>query len=96
MEPAAGFQVVDPWDDNAPVAPAHQTIDATTEFYILPGVFKTEVCVGFDSQAVARVLLDVGALKPSTDDSFTRRERLPEIGLTRVYRITSAIWEAEA
>lgn len=63
------------------------------EFFVLPEVFRAEVCAGFDAQAVARVLADAGALMKDTDGKgTTRRERLPVIGNARCYRLLPALW----
>lgn len=62
------------------------------EFFVLPEVFRVEVCAGFDAGAVARALAEAGALKVDTDGGSTRNERLPGIGKARVYRVTPAIW----
>jgi putative DNA primase/helicase len=64
------------------------------EFLVLPEVFRSEVCRGFDFRAVARALADVGALMLDADGTCTRSERLPGIKKGRVYRIGPAIWSA--
>jgi putative DNA primase/helicase len=67
------------------------------EFFVFAESFRREVCAGFDPVAVARVLAHCGALKPDSNGAgFTRKERLPDDTFARVYRITPAIWEAEA
>jgi uncharacterized protein (DUF927 family) len=68
-----------------------ETADGGEEFYILPEVFKSEVCRGFDHRAVARELARRGALKREAD-KLTRKERLPRLGNVAVYRVTPAIW----
>lgn len=65
-----------------------------TEFYVLPEVFRSEVCEGFDHRAVARALADAGALLRDADGAATRKERLPGMGNTRCLRILPAIWGA--
>ncbi|MDR1969133.1 MAG: hypothetical protein LBQ32_10665, partial [Burkholderiaceae bacterium] len=69
--------------DVMPAALGEQT---QVEYFILPEVWRTEVCAGFDVQAVCRVLLehDVLVVDPG---HFTTRIRLPGIGKTRCYRI---------
>ena len=57
------------------------------EFYVLPETFRQEVCKGFDYKAVARLLADQGCLMLD-GQNFTRKERLPVMGLARCYRIT--------
>lgn len=57
------------------------------EFYVLPEVFRLEICRGFDHKAVARLLSERGFLERE-GQSHTRKERLPGLGLSRCYRIT--------
>jgi hypothetical protein len=48
------------------------------------------VCEGFNYQSVARALLQRGALD-CEPPHLTKKPRLPELGLTRVYAIKSSI-----
>ena len=73
-----------------------QTTDEGPEYFIEIEVFKRDVCAGFDAGAVARVLIEHGALKPESDKCATRKERLPDSRHTRVYRITPKLWEVDA
>lgn len=66
--------------------------DMHVEYFVLPEVFRAEVCKGFDYQAVARVLLDHGCLAPDANRPFDCRPRLPGLGLTSCYRIPAAIF----
>ena len=65
------------------------------EFYALVDTFRSEVCEGFDSKAVLRVLRDRGHLVTGTNERFERRERLPGVGLVNCYRIKSSIFDDE-
>jgi putative DNA primase/helicase len=57
-------------------------------YYILPEVFRADVCAGFDHRIVARTLRDVRALKCEASGGFTRAERIPAEGRkVRVYVI---------
>lgn len=60
-------------------------------FYIDREVFRREVCAGFNHAAVARVLIDLGALETGSGEA-TRKERLPDGRPMRVYRIGPALW----
>ena len=62
------------------------------EYFVLAEAFRAELCAGFDHKAVARVLIEAGALATDTDGGATRRERLPGIGKVRCFRILPAIW----
>jgi len=65
------------------------------EFFVLPEVFRSEVCQGFDYQAVCRALVDHGCLAPDANRPFDCRPRLPGLGLTSCYRLTSAIFSLD-
>ena len=60
--------------------------ECQTEYFILPDVFRSEVCQGFDVQAMCRVLAEHGALHTDAG-RFTVRPRLPGVGNTRCYQI---------
>ena len=64
----------------------------SVEYFLLPEVFRAEVCQGFDYQAVARVLLEHGALLPGTGRAFDCKQRLPGLGVSNCYRITPALF----
>ena len=64
----------------------------SVEYFLLPEVFRAEVCQGFDYQAVARVLLEHGALLPSSGRAFDCKQRLPGLGLSNCYRIPPALF----
>lgn len=63
-----------------------------TEFYVLSAQFKTEVCRGFDSRHVAKVLMRRGHLLGGEKGRGDRRERLPLLGNARCYRIKGSIF----
>lgn len=64
----------------------------SVEYFVLPEVFRSEVCQGFDYQAVCRVLLEHGCLVPDANRPFDCRPRLPGMGLASCYRIPSALF----
>ena len=64
----------------------------SVEYFVLPEVFRAEVCNGFDYQAVARVLLGHGALMPGAGRSFDCKQRLPGLGVSNCYRIPPALF----
>lgn len=65
------------------------------EFLVLPEAFKREVCHGYDSKAVTRVLLGAGWITPGGDGKSTQKPRLPGMGPTRCYVFTQRMWEWE-
>jgi len=67
----------------------------SVEYFVLPEVFRAEVCQGFDYQAVARVLLQHGALVPSAGRAFDCKQRLPGMGLSNCYRIPPALFAVD-
>jgi putative DNA primase/helicase len=65
--------------------------EVSYEYFILSETFRSEVCQGFDYQAVCRVLLDHGCLTPDKGRPFDCRPRLPGVGPATCYRITPKI-----
>ncbi|MFT4266918.1 MAG: DUF927 domain-containing protein [Xenophilus sp.] len=63
----------------------------SVEYFVLPEVFRSEVCQGFDYQAVCRALLERGCLLPDKGRGFDCKPRLPGIGPTACYRISSEL-----
>ncbi len=51
--------------------------DGGTEYYILPEVWKTEVCAGHDAVTVAKTLVAAGMLKVGSDGKLQTNNRLP-------------------
>jgi putative DNA primase/helicase len=84
-------------DDHAPKTlnrAGFRRMDAATgenEFYVLPEVFRGEVCKGFDYRAVAKLMAGVGCLVKD-GRGYDRQERLPTMGKVRCYRINAKLW----
>lgn len=66
-----------------------------TEYLVLPEVFRSEVCRGYDHRIVGRALVDRGYLDAQAP-SLMKKVRLPELGLTRVYCVPVSILEEGA
>lgn len=65
------------------------------EFLVLPEIFKTEVCKGFDPKAAVKVLRTQGWLIPGSDRN-QQKCRLPDdIGLSWAYVIGEKMWGYE-
>lgn len=64
----------------------------SVEYFVLPEVFRSEMCQGFDYQAVCRTLLERGALVPDKGRPFDCRTRLPGHGMANCYRISPALF----
>ncbi len=76
--------------------PAARGDEVASEYFILPEVFRSEVCQGFDYKAVAAVLLDHQVLMPDKNRKFDTSQRLPGLGRTAwCYRISSNIFELD-
>lgn len=75
---------------------AHEISDpegGSSEFFILPEVFKSEICKGYDPEAVARVLRDRECLQAKEPGRFTVSVFLPGgIGKARVYHVTARLF----
>lgn len=65
--------------------------DALTEYYVFADAFKTEICKGYDSKAVAALMVKHGGIIPAKDGKATRAERLPGLGNIRCYKISPNI-----
>ena len=63
------------------------TDDGRIEFYVLPEIFKTEICGGLNPKEVTKALRDSEFLVVGNDGKSTKQERLPGVGSVKVYRI---------
>ncbi|NKF23065.1 DUF927 domain-containing protein [Solimonas marina] len=70
------------------------TLESADGFYVLRETFREEMCTGFDHRDVARALAAAGALeRDEKSRKFTKRVRLPRLGLTWCYVILPSIWQ---
>jgi|GEM_PF-1858266 len=67
------------------------TNDDRTEYFVLPEVFKSEICAGLNPTYVSKVLADRGFLAVGKDGKPQVAKRLPSMGIKRVYRILPSI-----
>jgi putative DNA primase/helicase len=65
------------------------------EYFVLAETFKTEVCKGFDVQAVCAVLVEHGALIVKEPGRYSVKTTLPGIGAARCYLIPPAIFDLD-
>ena len=82
------------WAEFGDRMPAAVGEGVSVEYFILPEVFRSEVCQGFDPQAVCRVLLEYGCLVTEAGRN-TIKTRLPGLGNGRAYHVTAAIFELD-
>ncbi|WP_310567383.1 DUF927 domain-containing protein [Hydrogenophaga sp.] len=80
------------YGDKMPAALGEQV---EVEYFVLAEVFRSEICQGFDPQAVARVLLEHECLTVKEAGRLNVKERLPGIGNARCYRISPAIFKLD-
>ena len=63
-------------------------------FYVLPEVFRRDVCTGYDAETVAKALLDRGLLE-AEKGRLQKKPRIAGHGSPRVYAIKPAILSPE-
>ena len=68
--------------------------ETVTEYFILPEVFKSEVCKGWDYRQVARLLIDKGFMRPD-GKHLQPKVTLPGEGSRRVFHVLPTIWNDE-
>jgi uncharacterized protein (DUF927 family) len=86
-----------PWHESDHASRTHQRagfLRAESEgicYYVLPEVFKREVCKGMAHQPLAKALSRRGMLRHDKE-RLTLKSRLPGMGAINAYVITPAIW----
>ncbi|MOA25241.1 hypothetical protein D3C78_1459540 [compost metagenome] len=65
-------------------------------YYVLGGVWASEVWKGYNVANVNKVLLARGILTPGSNGSASRSERLPGMGKTRCYLVNPAALFADS
>jgi hypothetical protein len=58
------------------------------DYFVLPQVFRSDLCKGFEQKTVTKVLKEKGILQPGTDGKMSKLKRLPGMGNTRCYVIS--------
>ena len=56
------------------------------EYFVLPEMFRQEICQGYDPRWAARLLIEAGMLSPSSEGKSQITFRLPGEGLKKCYR----------
>ena len=68
----------------------------SSEFFILPEVFRGEVCRGFDHEAVCKVLQEHECLVSGSEPGrYAKKVKLPGIGQSRCYHVPAKLFELE-
>jgi putative DNA primase/helicase len=92
-------------EHDAPDAKARPTInragfrratDDGTTFYVLPEVWRTEVCKGLNASDVAKAMIERGWMLPGESGRTQQKPHIPGEGKTRVYVIPPAFMSADA
>ena len=66
------------------------------EYYVLPEAWRSEVCTGFDANAIAKAMIAKGWMKAGEGKHLTRDIRVPGVGSkVRVYCIKSSFMTGE-
>lgn len=67
---------------------------ASCDYYVLPQVWRDEVCRGYDHKAVAKLMAALDVLKVEGGSGrYDKRMHIPGVGKVRAYHITSAVFE---
>ena len=56
------------------------------EYFVLPEMFRREICQGYDARWAAKLLVSAGMLQPSSEGKSQIAYRLPGEGLKKCYR----------
>lgn len=80
--------------DKMSSAESSERREARVEYLVLPEAFKRDMCKGFESQAVARLLKRRGHLVHE-GDQLTMKHRLPLLGKVPCYHIKPSIFGDE-
>lgn len=73
--------------------------ESEQEYFVMPEVFKSEICKGFNPKTVTSLLIERGLLVTEGEGDkakATRKERLPGLGNVRCYRFKPGIVGVEA
>jgi putative DNA primase/helicase len=64
-------------------------------FYVLPTIWRQEVCKGFDAGLIAREMVEKGWMLPGANGKTSDTKRIPGHGKPRVYVIPHAFFSAD-
>ncbi len=65
-------------------------------YFILPELWKSEVCKGIDGEMAAKALADKGWLERGDHKRLTKQVSIPEHGRPRLYVVSGALLEGDA
>lgn len=67
----------------------------SVEYFVMVEVFRSEVCRGFDPEAVCKVLAEHGCLMSNEPGRHAKKVKLPGLGQARAYHIPPKIFELD-
>lgn len=73
-----------------------KTENGETTFYVLPEVWRTEVCKGHDAKEVAKAMIGKGWMQREDERHLACKPNIPGIGRTRVYLVSPNFLSADA
>ena len=74
-------------ENHARLPEGHQnTVLGQYEYFVLPEMFRQEICQGYDPRWAAKLLISAGMLQSSSEGKFQITHRLPGEGMKRCYR----------
>ena len=82
--------------DHSPTKPIErfgykQKFDGVFHYYILPGIYKNEVCRGLNYKQVSQYLVQKGFLIADSQGKSMEVKHLPDVGKVRIYHFTGEI-----
>ena len=72
-----------------------QDQDENWEYFVLPEAWRGELCKGLDPAAIAKAMIAKGWMQTGEGKHLARQVRVPGIGKTRLYCITSSFLAGE-
>ncbi len=68
-----------------------QKFDGVFHYYVLPEIYKNEMCKGLNYKQVTKYLLEKGLLVADTQGRSVEVKHLPDVGKIRIYHFTGEI-----
>lgn len=67
--------------------------DGKREYLIMKEVYESEICQGYDTKTVTKVLLSHNWITPGNDGKSTQKPRIPGLGTPRCHVFNANMWE---
>ena len=82
-------------DQPGRLPPPGQEQGQNWEYFVLPEAWRGELCKGHDAAALAKAMIAKGWMKAGEGKHLAQKVRVPGVGKTRLYRITSSFLAGE-